>query len=371
MTEFILWAVLGITLGLHLLSAALAAARYIAPPRPAPRILPKVALIRPVCGLDPFDAETLGSSFALDYPDFEIIFCAPEDSDPACALVRELIARNPGLPARLLTGLDPITANPKLNNLAKALPASDAQWLAMADSNLLLPPDYLQRLLAEWRPGTGLVSAPPAGARPGNLWGAVECAFLNSNQARWQLAADAVGFGFAQGKSLFWRRDVLEAGGGLAALGHNMAEDVAATKLVRDQGLRVRLAQRLFVQPIGARPARAVWDRQLRWSKVRRDGFPALFVAEIAQGPLVPALAALGLMAAGVMPGWALAGLALLWYGAEWALARIAGWPCGARDLLAFVLRDALLPAIWVRTWRGTEFTWRGTHLARVPHPGE
>ena len=39
----------------------------------------------------------------------------------------------------------------------------------------------------------------------------VEAGFLNTYQARWQLAADSAGFGFAQGKSMLWRRDLLDA----------------------------------------------------------------------------------------------------------------------------------------------------------------
>lgn len=360
----LLAALLGLTLAAHLLSAVMTAWREAQPPKPVPNDLPFVALMRPVCGLDPFDAETLASSFTLDYPDYEVIFCAPSERDPACALVRRLIAEHPHVRARLLTGLDPVSANPKLNNLHKGLAATEAEWLAMADSNLMLPRDYLQRLLAEWRPGTGLVSAPPVAERPGNLWGSVEAAFLNTNQARWQVAADMFGLGFAQGKSLFWRRDILMAGGGFEALGRNMAEDVASTKLVRRQGLKVRLTRHLFAQPIGERSARAVWDRQLRWSKVRRDGFVAIFAAEIAQGPFLPFLSAIALAALGALPWIALPLLAALWYGAEVVLARIAGWPSSARDIAAFVIRDAMLPALWVKTWFGRDFNWRGNDMS-------
>lgn len=361
---FSLFALLGVTLSTHLITAALTAWRAARPAKPVPSELPFIALMRPVCGLDPFDAETLGSSFVLDYPNYEVIFCAPSEHDPACALVRRLIAGHPHVRARLLTGLDAVSGNPKLNNLHKGLAATEAEWLAMADSNLMLPPDYLQQLLAEWRPGTGLVSGPPTGARPANLWGAVEAAFLNTNQARWQVAADMLGFGFAQGKSLFWRRDILMAGGGFEALGRKMAEDVASTKLVRGQGLKVRLTRHLFAQPIGTRSLRAVWDRQLRWSKVRRDGFVMIFAAEIAQGPLLPVLSALALAALGALPWLVLPLLVALWYGAEVVLARIAGWPASARDIAAFVLRDAMLPALWVATWFGRDFSWRGNDMS-------
>lgn len=350
-------------LGLQLAGVGLSLWRYLHSGRATGMAeRPFISLIRPVCGLDRFDEETLGSSFHLDYPDYEVIFCAARESDPAVALVRRLIAAHPDVQARLMIGEDFISSNPKLNNVAKGWAAARGDWIAMTDSNLLLPADYFQRLLAAWSPGTGLVTSPPAGLRGDNLWGAVECAFLNTFQARWQLASDALGNGYAQGKTLFWRRDVLEGAGGLAALGRNLAEDVASTKVVRDQGLQVRLTRTPFAQPIGARNARAVWDRQLRWSRVRRDGFPGLFALEILVGPVVPLLALLA-----IGPLWAVLPFLVLWYGPEIVLARVAGWPAGPRDLVAMVLRDLSLPALWVATWARRGFEWRGTAMEAEP----
>jgi len=289
--------VLAVLLAAHLVSIALVWARYAPMPR-APRAnQPFVSLLRPVCGLDQFDRETLASSFNQDYPDHEVLFCVASPGDPAVAFLEALIAAYPDAKAQVLVGDTVISGNPKLNNLVKGYAATQAEWVIMTDANLLLPQDYLARVMAEWRNDTGLVSAPAAGSRPGNLWGAVECAVLNTSHARWQLAADSLGFGFAQGKTLAWSRSVLEAGGGLPALGDDLAEDVAATKLVRRQGLKVRLPQQLWEQPIGARNARAVWDRHQRWAKIRRAGFPAIYMGEILNGPLVPLLALAGLSA--------------------------------------------------------------------------
>ncbi|MCC7319527.1 MAG: glycosyltransferase [Rubellimicrobium sp.] len=326
---------------------------------------PGIALLRPVCGRDAFDRETLESSFTQDWPAFEVVFCAPSADDPAVPLVRELMARHPGVRARLLTGQERITGNPKLDNLWKGWEATaDAPLVCMADSNLLLPPDYLSTLVRAWGRGTGLVTSPACGTRPEGFAARIECAFLNGSQGRLQLASDQIGRGFAQGKTLFWKRDFLEGAGGLAPLGRWLAEDVAATRLVRGAGLSVRLAPRPFAQPIGRRSLRAVWDRQLRWSRVRRDGFARAFPFEILYGPAVP----LALLALAAPWGWA-GGAVLLWYGAEWLLCRGAGWPSGPADVAAMVARDLLLPAIYAATFAGRGITWRGTAMA--PPTGE
>jgi ceramide glucosyltransferase len=328
-----------------------------------------VSIIRPVCGVENFAEEALGSSFRLAYPRHEILFCVAQPNDPVVPLVRRLIAANPRIPARLLAGNDRISANPKLNNVVKGWAAAQYDWIVMADSNVLMRRDMLERLLAAWRPDTGLVCSPPVGCRPDGLWAELECAFLNTYQARWQLMADSVGIGFAQGKTMLWRRDILEAAGGIRALAAEMAEDAAATKLVRGLGLRVRLVDAPFAQPLGWRSAADVWQRQVRWSRLRRDTFRLFFIPEILTGGLVPLVACLICAMAADWPAPIVAAaFAAAWYGGEALLAHAAGWHLSYRSPFVWVLRDALLPALWLAGW-GRDFVWRGT-VMRIAHRG-
>lgn len=331
-----------------------------ATPRPSTAPAP-ITLLRPVCGRDAYDAETLATSFVQDHPQYEVIFCVADGLDPVVGLVQDLIALHPHVRARLLIGEDRITGNPKLNNLEKGWQAATHDVICIADSNILLPPDYLRTIVALLdTPGTGLVSSPPAGGRPQNWAARLECTFLNANQGRLQLAADTLGLGFAQGKTLACRRALIDGAGGLRALGCKMAEDVAATLLVREADLRVRLTPSPFVQPVGARAFADVWARQVRWSIVRRDGFAGLFLLEPLNGAVVPTLAlagALGLSDASM--AWLGVWLAA-WYATEAALARLQDWPMGWRDAVMLPLRDLLIPMIWAATLRRHEFRWRG-----------
>lgn len=358
----------GIALILHVVSSALVLWRLRSPaPRKAPKMRGSVTVLRPVCGLDPDLHETLATTFAdRDGPD-EVIFCVADADDPAIPLVQALMAENPGTPTRLLIGEDQISGNPKLNNVAKGWTAASHEWIAIIDSNVALPRNYVQTLFATWRDDTGLVTSPPVGVRPGNFWAALEAAFLNTYQGRLQLAADQLGAGFAQGKVLFWRRDILDAAGGLAALGNQLAEDVAATKVVRAAGLKVRVVPTAFPQPLGQRSAREVWQRQVRWAKVRRAGFPAIFATEIGSGTLPPVAALAPLIAAGTLPPVVLPAFLMVWYGTEWGLAWRMGWPCSARQVVAWVLRDALIPALWLTALAGGGIVWRGNAVTQRP----
>ncbi len=320
-----------------------------------------VSIVRPVRGLDQYDKVTLGSGFSLDYPDYELIFCCAEENDRAVPAIRDLMQANPNVKARLLIGDEGVTANPKLNNLIKGWHAAHNDWIVIADSNVLMPTDYLTRLLSCWRSNTGLVCSPAIGSKPKGFWAELECAFLNTYQARWQYAADSVSFGFAQGKTMLWRRADLDAAGGISALSREVAEDAAATKIIRGQGLRVRLVDRPFEQPLGLRSATQVWDRQLRWARLRRAAFPGFFALELLTGSLLP-LMALGFAAdnVGLSLAVLMGSLCVIWYGTEGILATAAGWRCVWWSPLAWMARDLVLPFLWLAAWLGDGFTWRG-----------
>jgi ceramide glucosyltransferase len=350
----------------HLLTVALALYRVSAPrnPRRGMRVQP-VSIVRPICGLDHFDDMTLRSTFRLDAEGYEIIFCAAREDDPAVPFVRKLMAEYPHVEARLLVGDDRPTSNPKLNNIVKGWAAARHKWIVLADNNVLMPAQYLDDLFQSFGRGVGLVCSPPVGSRPIGFWAELECAFLNTYQARWQSAADTIGFGFAQGKSMLWRRDILDEAGGIEALGAEIAEDAAATKIVRANGLDVRLVDRPFEQPLGPRSRTQVWDRQVRWARLRRATFPIFYAPEILAGCSFPATAAV-IAATGFDfdPLIALVGFLSTWFGAEALLARAAGWHVRWYSPLAWVLRDALLPVLWVEGWVGDTFVWRGNDMS-------
>jgi len=350
----------------HLLSICLAALRCRRSQAPPPLGAdPGITLIRTIHGMSGHENETLRSSFKLSHPDHEVLFCAASEGDPAVHVVRLLMDEHAHVRARLLIGDDRISANPKLNNMLKGWQAARYDWVVFADSNLMLPPDYLDQVLAAWKPDTGVVCAPPIGSQPADFWAEVECAFLNTYQARWQYAADSIGLGFAQGKTMLFRRGQLEHQGGIEMLASELAEDAAATKMARNAGLRVRLAGPSFFQPLGRRSAAHVLARQLRWAQLRRLTFPGWFGLELLTGSASPLLAtALTAPAFGLSPVLGVAGLAALWFGAEALLARVGGWHLSWRAPIAWLLRDLLIPIIWLRAWTVNAYQWGGHEIA-------
>ncbi len=329
---------------------------------------PPVSIVIPARGIEAFTDETLCRAFALDYPAYELVFCVAQGDDPVVPVIRKAMARHPTVPSRLLLGDDRISGNPKLNNCVKGWEAARHDWVILADSNALMPRDYVQHLIAAWRPDSGVVCSTPIGSRPQGFAAEVECAFLNTMQARWQYAGAAIGYGFAQGKSMLWNKPMLDANGGIRALAAEIAEDAAATKLVNRLGLQVHLVASPFEQPLGRRTLREIWQRQTRWARLRRVTFPLFFAPEILVGATMPMVFALIAAAgAGVSLPFTAGAVLAAYYLPELALARAKGWHLTPRLAAAMIVRDAMLPAVWLRGWLGGDFNWRGNAMSIEP----
>ncbi|PDT39739.1 ceramide glucosyltransferase [Sinorhizobium sp. FG01] len=359
--------VAGFFLAINLLSLMIAGWRIWPRLGPQPRTTyrPPVSLVIPLCGIEEFSRETLESAFRLDWPEYEVIFCVADAKDPLIPLIEAARRRHPGIPAAILIGDDRISANPKLNNCVKGWNAAAHEWVVLADSNVLMPADYLIRLMAAWGRESGLVCSTPLGSRPNGFWAEVECAFLNAHQARWQYAGEALGFGFAQGKSMLWRKSMLDANGGIQALAAEIAEDAAATKLVRSLGLKVHLVSAPFDQPLGTRTFREVWARQCRWARLRRVTFPQFFGPEILAGVVPPLLLSTFVAIAAGHSVLAVAALvAIAAYLPEILLVHWKKWHLSRWSLVAIFTRDLLLPIIWVRSWLAGSADWRGNRMS-------
>jgi ceramide glucosyltransferase len=164
---------------------------------------------------------------------------------------------------------------------------------------------------------------------------------------------------------MLWRRTLLQRAGGIRALGAEIAEDAAATKIVRRAGLKVHLVDGAFAQPLGPRSMAQIWSRQVRWARLRRATFPHYFLPEVLSGTLMPLIAAgVAAWAAEVSVVGVVMPLAAFWYACEAYLARHAGWHTEAWSPLAWMVRDLMLPVLWAQAWLGKTFSWRGNDMS-------
>lgn len=330
-----------------------------------------VSIVRPICGVENYLDLCFESSFHLSYPNYEVIFCVEDANDAAIPLARRAMEANPEIPSSLLIGRDQISANPKLNNIVKGWRAAKSDWIILSDSNTLLPTDYIERLLERWDDKTGMTSMSPGVTMPEGFVAMIECAYLNGHQARWLLAGDSLGFGYALGKTLMYHRPTMERLGGLPQLGKAAAEDIASSHAMHGAGLDIHLARNPIQQPLGRRQFGAVIKRQIRWARLRRSGLRGLYLAEVMNGGLWPIGTATALAIAGVMPALGAVGVAAFWYGSELVLMRAARWPLSWTMPAAMIVRDLLLQPVWIAGLFGNRFEWRGNSMSAAAAGGE
>ena len=179
--------------------------------------------------------------------------------------------------------------NPKLNNVLKGWRAAQHDWIILADCNVLMPPRLYPaavcKLAGGYRPGR--FAAGRLAGRDG-IWAELECAFLNTYQARWQYVADAFGFGFAQGKTMLWRRADLNAPAALRRSPRKSPKTPPRPRLCAGPGSRCGWSTQPFPQPLGDRSAAEIWHRQMRWARLRRASFFLCFLPEALSSGLVP-----------------------------------------------------------------------------------
>jgi ceramide glucosyltransferase len=366
--------------------------------RPSAR--PPVTVLKPLHGDEPLLEEALATLCRQDYPDFQIIFGVRDAVDPAVAVVRRLRAQFPGLD--LVLTIDPTLhgRNRKVSNLINMMPAARHDILVIADADVHVRPDYLDRLVAALQqPGVGLVTTLYAGLPVGSPntqpgWLAALPALLGATQITHgflpsAVLARALGRQDCLGATMCLRRRDLEAIGGLHSLVDHLADDNVLGRRIAARGLRVGLANTVPLTTVPETRIRALFRHELRWARTIRALEPAGFAASVVQYPLAWALLTI-LLTGGAL--WAVGFFLIAWVvravaglGVDRALAPLwteewrAGEQRSLRDAAALAfscpvwllpLRDVLSVAVMLASYGGRRVEWRGHRLhADTPPP--
>jgi ceramide glucosyltransferase len=254
--------------------------------------------------------------------------------------------------------------NPKIANLLQPLDAAAHDFLLVKDAGTALAPGTLAAMMRGFVAGTGLVCAVPIGRAPRSFAASVEAALINTYGARLVLAASVLGAGAGLGAAMLLDRRDLRAAGGLGAIATTIADDHALAKILGRQGLRTVLAVPTVDQDLGARRFADVWRRHLRWAVCRRVEEPMAFHAEPLVGLVAACLAAwFGADWLGISWALLLAAAIVLWPLAEMILAILKGWPVTAGMPFAIIVREMLMPVLWLAALLTREIAWGSTRI--------
>lgn len=338
--------------------------------------LPPVSILKPVHGLEARLKENIESFFRQDYPHYEVLFAADYSDDAALEVVREVCARYPHVPSRVLITGTP-WPNPVVYSFHSMAEAAAHQVLVTTDSDVEVSSNYLREIVAPLLdPGVGMVTCLYRGKNAAGFFSSLTAIGMSVEMAAGVLVANLLeGMKFGLGPTTAIRKDSLARIGGYTALRDYIAYDFAIGNLIAKAGYRVALSGHVIDHVVNQKSFRTMWRNQLRWAQTTRYSRPK---GHFGSG-LIFAMpyGLLGFLAAGGLGHWGIGALLL----AIALLNRLAeAWLVGGivvrdpnirREPWLYPLRDLLGFLVWFASylnlryvWRDSRFELKGTRIA-------
>jgi ceramide glucosyltransferase len=335
--------------------------------RNLPEFTPPVSLLKPVRGVDFASYENFRSFCALDYPEYEILFCVNEMDDPAVAVIQRLAKEFPERRIEIFSGAPQVGTNRKVNNLALLTRQARYDYLVQSDGDVRAGPEYLREVVAPFAdPGVGVVSCFYRGVTQKNFWAELEAIGAASDFLPGAVVANLPGkVTFALGASVATTKSWLAKIGGYEALADFLADDYEIGNRVHNAGGKVLLSRETVWTMYPAKTSRGFWEHQERWARTVRMVRPASFFGLIFTHGLP-----LAILAAAVAPTtW----IAAAYLGTYAVLRLLMAWVAGvwgmkdetlARKLWLVPLRDAIHFGVWLAGFTSNRVKWGESEFA-------
>jgi len=346
----------------YYLFALHAARRFFGAPRPpeSPHT-PPVSLLVPV-HRPAHDVYGIFLSLCRqDYPGYEILFGAEDESDPAVPVIRRLMAEHPESHIRLITSHEELGTSGKVSKLAHLAREARHDVLVVCDDDVRVNADFLRAIVKPLRDRrVGAVTCFYL-SLPDNFWAELEALGASSDFFPGVLVArELEGIRFALGAAIALPRARLAEIGGFEALADYYADDYELGRRIADCGYRVELARTTVWTIFPARDFRSYFEHQLRAALVVRHARPAghaglLFTHGLPWAIAAALLAQSATVAMAYLGAYLVLRLAMAWLvgaaGLGDALVRRRWWLIQLRDAIAF--------AVWVASFFRSRIRWR------------
>ncbi|HEY4933059.1 MAG TPA: glycosyltransferase [Terriglobales bacterium] len=323
---------------------------------------PPVSILKPVRGLDPDAYENFASFCRQDYPEYEIVFCVGDRSDPVLPVIEKVIADFPHQPIRVLFGSGREATNDKVAKLARLSQEAKYEILVINDSDVRAEPDYLRMVVAPLAdPTVGAVTCFYVSTDEKTLVQKLQTVGMYSDfypgiVVAWQLD----GVKFALGPTIATSRTRLAGFGGYEKIENRPADDLLVGRLIAEQGFEVKLIPYSVLTVADFQSLRDLFLKRLRWIVVMRHMRPWGHFGLIFTLGLPWSLAAIAISpTAGVATIFVAAYLGLrivmTLQIASWGLKQPVPW----MGLVLIPLWDAMAFAIWLVSFTRSTIRWR------------
>jgi ceramide glucosyltransferase len=330
---------------------------------PSGDFLPSISILKPVRGLDPDAYENFASFCRQDYPNYEIIFCVGDDTDPVLPVLQRLIRDFPATNIRIVIGSGRVATNDKVAKLARMTQEAAHEHLVISDSDVRVQPDYLRRLIAP-------MANPEVGA--------VTCFYVPTEETSWVqwlqdvgmlsdfypgilVAWQLDGVKFALGPTIATTRSRLRAFGGYEAIENRPADDLLVGRLIAAQGCEVVLLPYAISTVPDYQSLKELFYKRLRWITVMRHMRPwghmgLIFTLGLPWALLAVALLPTPAIALRYLGGYMVVRSLLTTLVGSWGLKQPGVW----KKLALIPLWDAMATLIWLASFARKTIRWRG-----------
>ncbi|MGA2717463.1 MAG: glycosyltransferase, partial [Candidatus Acidiferrales bacterium] len=231
----------------YYLSAIVAALRFYRDPRidiDTP-FFPPVSVLKPIRGLDRETYENYASFCAQDYPEFEIIFCVSDESEPAVPVIEKIIRDFPERSIRLLVGSKPLGVSDKVNKMCRMVREARYDLLLVSDSDVRVEPGFLRDVVAPFaNPRVGGVTCLYKGLTDGSLAADIEALGNSADFAPGVLVARLIGdLDFMLGAVMATTKKQLAEIGGFEGMVDHLSDDYELGNRIAANGYRVELSR--------------------------------------------------------------------------------------------------------------------------------
>jgi ceramide glucosyltransferase len=328
---------------------------------------PPASILKPVRGVDRDAYENFASYCRLDYPEYEMIFAVAALNDPTIPVIEKLQRDFPERQIRLVTSVERLGENSKVNNLCRLVKEAKYDLLVMTDADVRVGPDYLHEVARPFAdPAVGGVTSFYRCMGGGTLAADLDMLGMSADSVPSALVARKLErkMKFAFGWTMATTKKHLAEIGGWEAMVNHHSDDFELGNRVARQGYRVELMREPVWMVFPEENLREFLTHELRWSIGLRNVRPAGYAGMILTHGLPWAL--LAAVVAGTA-GWT--GVAAFYLAAYVVLRLSVTWAAGswglddkmvAPRLWLVPLRDAISAVVWFMGFFSDRIKWRG-----------
>ena len=357
-----------------------------ADPSPAD-FAPPISNLKPVKGLDPDAYENFASLCRQDYPEYELIFCTTDHTDPSVPVIQKLMADFPECKIRLLYSSGSTAINDKVAKLRLMTKEAQYDYIVINDSDVKVERDYFRRIIAPLQDSmVGGVTCFYVSTQDKNLVERLQTVgmitdFYPGLLVAWQLD----GVHFALGPTMASTKARIKGFGGFQVLESRPADDLLFGRLIAEQGVEMKLLPYTVETVPDYSGLGELFAKRARWMTVMRKmrtwghlgllltwGLPWAFVAvAVRPSPAVAAVYFGSYLACRILIAWLIGVHGLKQKGLWKKFVLIPFW-----DAMAFVVWLVSFFRGYIR-WRGVDYDLRAGQLVlrnkngRSPEPVE